>query len=670
MYIKKQYKTFLSTHVDEFENVEISINLQDSPESDMGWIIIAPGTTSEETCFFHRSVGNTVFVHWVNRTNPHAHDIGTLVYYASTIDYLNYLLSRQNNQMFIYKKTDDNIVVVGGEFYVWGIYTVVPSMDTSLGLPNQTLLLNTTSFIHLENGIYTIAAARNNSLYYVWSVVTDVGGNIASITHANVTHLSTKGDKGDQWDPGPTGPIGPAGIIWRWDYSAIVSYLPTMVVKYQGQLYYNKLASTGVLPTVGTNWDLFVPKSDLTLGLIEDSFIDSTSSTFTLTQVPFSDTVVYVFIRQRKAIVGIDYTYSNLTNSITLLPAAISVDPQTIQILYATSGVSGSGSSDHFVLADVTDTIPGTLFDKILSQWDLTVQTLEPAPGNVKILISAPERTYTSTDSSVTITPSEFTDIDWLIHKNIDLSAPGSGGGWATSTTVNGLTFAFDDELNITSTDTSVGVTTTQNVDGDVNIDLSVVIPDTTINGLTFDLADTLTIASSDSSVTITPTQDVAGNININLAAASGSSFSWAKKRPTSFGNVATNSNVSVPLGTTDFVTEAWYDTVVDRITIPTTGRYRITWIVYLSWLSTWTMTKAILRYGISWSSTPIDIRDMALVWGGWLWATESRTLSFTIIEQMTAWQQVYMEVETITSVTTTIGIAQNRTYLTVEKLS
>jgi len=61
MYIKKQYKTFLSTHVDEFENVEISINLQDSPESDIGWIIIAPGTTSEETCFFHRSVGNTVF---------------------------------------------------------------------------------------------------------------------------------------------------------------------------------------------------------------------------------------------------------------------------------------------------------------------------------------------------------------------------------------------------------------------------------------------------------------------------------------------------------------------------------------------------------------------------------------------------------------------------------
>ena len=496
-------------------------------------------------------------------------------------------------------------------------------MDTSLGLPNQTLLLNTTSFIHLENGIYTIAAARNNSLYYVWSVVTDVGGNIASITHANVTHLSTKGDKGDQWDPGPTGPIGPAGIIWRWDYSAIVSYLPTMVVKYQWQLYYNKVASTGVLPTVGTNWDLFVPKSDLTLGLIEDSFIDSTSSTFALTQIPFSDTVVYVFIRQRKAIVGIDYTYSNLTNSITLLPAAISVDPQTIQILYAISGI-GTGPvtpDDHLVLADVTDTIAGTLFDKMLSQWDLTVQTLEPAPGDVKILISAPERTYTSTDSSVTITPSEFTDIDWLIHKNIDLSVP-------------------------------AGVNTT------------------TINGLTFNLADTLTLASTDSSVTITPTQDVAGNININLAAAAGSSFSWAKKRPTSFGNVATNSNVSVPLGTTDFVTEAWYDTVVDRITIPTTGRYRITWIVYLSWLSTWTMTKAILRYGISWSSTPIDIRDMALVWGGWLWATESRTLSFTIIEQMTAWQQVYMEVEAITSVTTTIGIAQNRTYLTVEKLS
>lgn len=620
MYIKKQYKTFLSTHVDEFENVEISINLQDSPESDMGWIIIAPGTTSEETCFFHRSVGNTVFVHGVNRTNPHAHDIGTLVYYASTIDYLNYLLSRQNNQMFIYKKTDDNVVVVGGEFYVWGIYTVVPSMDTSLGLPNQTLLINTTSFIHLENGIYTIAAARNNSLYYVWSVVTDVGGNIASITHANVTHLSTKGDKGDKWDKGDKGDIGPAGIIWMGDYSPVTAYLPTMVVKYQGQLYYNKLASTGVLPTVGTNWDLFVPKSDLTLGLVEDSFVDATSTTFALTQVPFSDTVVYVFIRQRKGIVGVDYTYSNLTNEITLLPAAISAGPQTIQVLYAISGVGG-WADDHLVLWDVADSFPGTLFDKMLGQWDLTVQTLEPAPGDIKILISAPERTYTSTDSSVTITPTEFTDVQWLIHKNIDLSVP-------------------------------TGISTT------------------TINGLTFDLADTLTIASADSSVTITPTQAVGGNINIDLAASGWSAFSWAKKRPTSFGNVATNSNVSVPLGTTDFVTEAGYDTVVDRITIPSNGRYRITWKIHLSWLAASTLTKAILRYGVSGSTLPVDIRDTALVWGGWLWATESRTLAFTIIEQMNAWQQVYMEIEAITSVTTTIGISSNLTYLTVEKLS
>ena len=472
--------------------MEISINLQDSPESDIGWIIIAPGTTSEETCFFHRSVGNTVFVHWVNRTNPHAHDIGTLVYYASTIDYLNYLLSRQNNQMFIYKKTDDNIVVVGGEFYVWGIYTTVPSMDTSLGLPNQTLLLNTTSWIHLIDGVYTILPARDNAHYYVGNVITDISWVITEINLANVAYISAKGnkwDKGDQWD---------AGITYRGAYNNGTTYAPRDVVLYEGQLYINILAGTGFNPADALYWNLFLPKSDLALGLKQDSFVDVTSSVFTLTSTPFNSSVVYVFIRQRKGIVGVDYTYSSITNQITLLPPAISSEPQTVEILYATSGVSGSGSSDHFVLADVTDTIAGTLFDKMLSQWDLTVQTLEPAPGNIKILISAPERTYTSTDSSVTITPSEFTDIDWLIHKNIDLSAPGS-----TSTTVNGLTFAFDDELNITSTDTSVGVTTTQNVDGDVNIDLSVVIPDTTINGLTFDLADTLTIASSDSSVTI-----------------------------------------------------------------------------------------------------------------------------------------------------------------------
>ena len=585
-YIKKQYKTTNSVIVPDFVDAEQAFHLASSPESDMGWIIIAPWTTNEETCFFHRTVGNTVYVHWVNRSNPNIHAIGTIVYYASTIDYLNYLLSRQNHQMYIYKTSDDNVVVLGWEFYVGGIYTTVPDMDTSLGLPNQTLLVNSTSWIHLIDGVYTILPARNNTHYYVGNVITDIAWVITEINLANVTHLSVKGEKWDKWDKGDQGDQWDVGITYRGAYDNGTTYAPRDVVLYEGQLYINILAGTGSNPSDALHWNLFLPKSDLSIGLKQDSFVDVTSSVFTLTSTPFDSSVVYVFIRQRKGIVGVDYTYDNLTNQVTLLPPAISVDPQTIEILYAITGVGGSGSGDHLVLWDVTDTNPWTLFDKILGQWDLTVTTFEATLWDVQILVSAPERTYTSTDSSVTITPSEFTDIDWLVHKNVDLSVAWGGGGWATSTTVNSLNFAFADELTITSTDTSVGVTTTQNVDGDISIDLSVPTPDTTINGLTFSLADTLTLASADSSVTITPTQDVAGNINIDLAAASGGSSVVTACKVTSNTIVmwATGQSLprsqwysTVPLWITSYALNfTWVDLINDQITVDSAWVYAV----------------------------------------------------------------------------------------------
>lgn len=580
-YIKKQYKTTNSVIVPDFVDAEQTFHLASAPESDMGWIIIAPWTTNEETCFFHKAVGNTVYVHWVNRSNPNIHAIGTIVYYASTIDYLNYLLSRQNHQMYIYKTSDDNVVVLGWEFYVGGTYTTVPDMDTSLGLPNQTLLVNSTSWIHLVNGVYTILPARNNAHYYVGNVITDIAGVITEINLANVTHLSTKGDKWDKWDKGDKGDQWDVGITYRGAYNNGTTYVPRDVVLYEGQLYINILAGTGFNPSDALHWNLFLPKSDLALGLKQDSFVDVTSSVFTLTSTPFDSSVVYVFIRQRKGIVDVDYTYSSITNQVTLLPPAITSGPQTIEILYATSGVGGSVVSDHLVLSDVTDTVPGTLFDKMLGQWDLTVETLEPSPGDVKILISAPERTYTSVDNTVAITLTEFTDVQWLIHKNVDLSAPGSGGGWATSTTVNSLNFAFTDELNITSTDTSVGVATTQNVDGDINIDLSVVIPDTTINGLTFDLTDSLNVTSTDSSVTITPTQNPAGDITLDLSATPSGWATSTTVNGLTFDLADTLTIASNDSSATISTSQDVSGNVVVDISVPDTNN---TYTTYVSW--------------------------------------------------------------------------------------
>jgi len=41
-YIKKQYKTTNSVTVPDFVDAEQAFHLASSPESDMGWIIIAP----------------------------------------------------------------------------------------------------------------------------------------------------------------------------------------------------------------------------------------------------------------------------------------------------------------------------------------------------------------------------------------------------------------------------------------------------------------------------------------------------------------------------------------------------------------------------------------------------------------------------------------------------
>lgn len=61
------------------------------------------------------------------------------------------------------------------------------------------------------------------------------------------TKISTKGDKGD---------VG-LNAYYKGDYSATTAYVVGDAVTYEGNTYYNKLASTGVAPSNPTNWTLF-----------------------------------------------------------------------------------------------------------------------------------------------------------------------------------------------------------------------------------------------------------------------------------------------------------------------------------------------------------------------------------------------------------------------------
>ena len=67
--LKRDYKTTLTDVVPAVGTGEVEFKLATDPASGMGYILVEPGVVGkEESAFFHRKVGNSVFVHGVNRS--------------------------------------------------------------------------------------------------------------------------------------------------------------------------------------------------------------------------------------------------------------------------------------------------------------------------------------------------------------------------------------------------------------------------------------------------------------------------------------------------------------------------------------------------------------------------------------------------------------------------
>ena len=79
----------------------------------MGYLLLEPCTIREESIFYHRRVGNTVYCYGVNRDNPVEHLATAVVYMANSIDYMNYIIGQTYEQTFIYKKSIYDVIITG-----------------------------------------------------------------------------------------------------------------------------------------------------------------------------------------------------------------------------------------------------------------------------------------------------------------------------------------------------------------------------------------------------------------------------------------------------------------------------------------------------------------------------------------------------------------------------
>ena len=203
--LKRDYIATTTSDILDAITGEIEITLSKPVESDMGWIIIEPNTVNEEQVFFHRRVWTTVYAYWVNRSNPVFHASWSTAMLTNGIDYVNYAIGQSYEQMFIYKKDTNNVVIKGGKYYTPDGNIIINDLDTSLSLSGKTLTGNAVNYVYIKDKDYFITTTENNTLYEVARITTSLGGVILQIERSNVMGLWTQWIQGNKWDKWDTG---------------------------------------------------------------------------------------------------------------------------------------------------------------------------------------------------------------------------------------------------------------------------------------------------------------------------------------------------------------------------------------------------------------------------------------------------------------------------------
>jgi len=193
MKLQKNYKTFLTEELQNTATWEVEIKLWVASDSETGYLIIEPWVNSqEESIFFHRKLGTSVFCYWVNRDNPIFHTINSQVFLASSIDLFNHYSNFIWEQWHIFKLSTSDVIIKGWTYYLDDVNVVINDVDTSLALTNKTLVPNAINYVHIKDWDYYISITEDAS-YLLATITVNAGGLVTSIDKKNIYWIGTKG---------------------------------------------------------------------------------------------------------------------------------------------------------------------------------------------------------------------------------------------------------------------------------------------------------------------------------------------------------------------------------------------------------------------------------------------------------------------------------------------
>jgi hypothetical protein len=314
---QKDYITYLIEDLENTSTWEVEVFLNDSPDSDIWFLLIDKGIPwKEENIFYHKKVGNSVFFYWVNRTNPVLHTASSQVLLTNAIDALNYFSDFINQAFHIYKKSEQNVIITGWKIYEdWSVIDIIDYDSEWL------LAANYTNYIYLIDGVIIATTTEDLTKYLLAEIDVELNWDITNIRQyrlwvgrwitwwegiqwpqwlpwADGTDWTnwtdwTNGTNGTDWTNWIDGTNWTNGTNWidwingtdgtdwtnwidgtnwvdwvdweiwinrRWPYNVGTSYLVNDWVTYEWSSYICTTDSIGNIPTANTYWDLLASK--------------------------------------------------------------------------------------------------------------------------------------------------------------------------------------------------------------------------------------------------------------------------------------------------------------------------------------------------------------------------------------------------------------------------